>query len=236
MKTAQHRTADGSLPRGRPSKLPLYRDQVARDDDRGRTWLSLHSHFAAATTALPQVAPRSHPSRSRQVPQSRLCPARPTFPGPSDTEVGRRPVNPSRARSRPRSRRANRHISSLSCASRWHMIAARQAGSFQTGRSAQSPRRRKPHQSGDLGRRGPGAPDPRGPDPPSSPTSRHGPRGRGLRRAQGHPPLFPRRSSVTRRGRLERPRPTAHRPDRYPWDLRERTAHRVGCGGAFRSG
>ena len=28
-------------------------------------------------------------------------------------------------------------------------------------------------------------------DPPSSPPSRHGPRGRGLRRAHGHPPLFP---------------------------------------------
>ena len=65
------------------------------------------------------------------------------------------------------------------------MIAVRQAGSFRTGRSRQWPRRRKPHQSGDLGRRGPRAPDPRGLDPPSSPTSRHGPRGRGLRRAIG---------------------------------------------------
>jgi len=73
-------------------------------------------------------------------------------------------------------------------------------------------------------------------DPPSSPTSHHGPRGRGSRCAFGHPPRFPWRSSITRRGRLERPQPTAHRLDRYPWDLRERTAHRVGCGGAFRSG
>ena len=143
-KTAQHRTADGSLPRGRPSNRACYRDQVARDDDRGGKRLSLQSHFTAATTALPQVAPRSHPSRSRQVPQSRPCSARPFFPGPSETEVGGRLVNPSRARSRPRSRRANWHISSLRSTSRWHMIAARQAGSFRTGRSAQSPRRRKP--------------------------------------------------------------------------------------------
>ena len=72
------------------------------------------------------------------------APARPFFPGPSEAEVGERLVNPSRARNRSRSRHAYRHISSLRSASRWHMIAVRQAGSFHTGRSAQLPRRRKP--------------------------------------------------------------------------------------------
>ena len=190
VKTAQHRTADGSLPGGRPSNPARYRDQVARHDDLGGTRLSSHSHLAAAAPVLPQAAPRSHPTRSRQVPQSRQWPARHSCPGPSEAEVGRGLVNPSRSATRPRSRRAYRHISSLRLASRWHMIAVRQAGSFHTGRSAQSPRRRKPHQSGDLGRRGPRAPDPRGLDPPSSPTSRHGPRGHGLRRAHRHPPPF----------------------------------------------
>jgi len=47
------------------------------------------------------------------------------------------------------------------------------------------------------------------------PPSHHGPRGHGVRSAFGRPPLSPRRSSITRRGRLERPRPTAHRLDRY---------------------
>ena len=70
--------------------------------------------------------------------------ARHSCPGPSEAEVGRRLVNPSRSATRLRSRRAYRHISSLRSASRWHMIAVRQAGSFHTGRSAQSPRRRKP--------------------------------------------------------------------------------------------
>lgn len=119
------------------------------------------------------------------------APARPFFPGPSEAEVGERLVNPSRARNRSRSRHAYRHISSLRSASRWHMIAVRQAGSFHTGRSAQSPRRRKPITPVTSVAEG------REPriradfDPPSSPTSRHGPRGHGLRRAFGHPPPFP---------------------------------------------
>ena len=164
------------------------------------------------------------------------APARPFFPGPSEAEVGERLVNPSRARNRSRSRHAYRHISSLRSASRWHMIAVRQAGSFHTGRGAQSPCRRKHHQSSDLGRRGPRAPDPRGlrsakftPQPPwpARPWIAACPRA---------PASFP----LTFQHHAPRPpRATAthgHRLDRYPRDLRERIAHRVGCGGAFRSG
>jgi hypothetical protein len=231
----QHRTADGWLPRGRPSNWPRYRDQVARDDDLGRVQFSLHSHFAAAARALPQVAPRSHPSRSRQVLQSCPCQVGPHFPGPSETEVGRRPVNPSHAGSRSRSRRAYRHISSLRFASRWHMIAVRQAGSFHTGRSAQSPRQRKPI------------------SPVTSVAEGQEPRIHADSIRKVHPPAAMAREAVDcgvpSGNRLLSPdvptsRAAAASSDRDPrpparpvsWELRGRTAHRVGCGGAFRSG
>jgi hypothetical protein len=93
---------------------------------------------------VPPVASRSHPRPVRQVPQSRHRAIGAMARSVSEAEVVRRLVNPSRATSRSRSRRAYRHISSLRSVHACLMIVVRQAGSFHTGRSAQSLHRRKP--------------------------------------------------------------------------------------------
>ena len=234
---SEHRRVDASPPCGTRPIRTGFRDRVAPEGDRGRALVSLPLDFSTPFHVLPQVAPRSHSIGVRQGLPSRPDPTGCVGTVGSETEVGKRPVNPSCGTCIPRSRRAHRHFSSLKSPVPYRMIRTRQAGSFHTGRSAQSPRRRKPVNSVTSVTAGP---EPRiraDFDPQVHRFSHHVPSEAMDCGAPSSSRLVPQTfQHHAPRPPFERPRPAFHRLDRCCGTWRERIAHRVGCGGATRSG
>ncbi len=224
------------FPCGRAANRPRYRDQVACDYDHGRARFSPQFDLAAAargdSASRSTVSPVSIPSSAAVAPRSQGDGSTPSI-----GHRGRKKACQPLLRSAPTSitARLSAHFG----------LEVRGGLAHDCGASSRSlPHRmqrtvaasKEAHQSGDLGRRGPRAPDPRGLDPhgslpqppwPARPWIAACPRAPAFSPLtfQHHAPRPPR--AIATRG---------HRLDRCHGTWRERTAHRVGCGGACRSG